>query len=125
MGGDGRLVCALLLGQKRRKRDASPGARLRTRPTPKTLAVEQASARLCARAMDGGVPHGERASGVVLPDPGMQGVEGWQAEAVAVRRQHEGLAKELGRRLMRGVPLGLEGDVFDGDQTRCPFFCGS
>src|SRR5690242_2335799 len=70
--------------------------------------------------MDGGVPHGERAIGIVLPDPGVQGVEGWQAKAVAIRRQHEAMAEERGWRFMRGVPLCLERDVFDGDKIQTP-----
>src|SRR5581483_483578 len=68
-------------------------------------------------AVNGRVPHAERAGRVVLPDPGVQRVERREAEAVASRVQHERLAEQRRRRRMGRVPGGLEDDVLQRDQA--------
>ena len=48
----------------------------------------------------------------------MQRIERWQPEAVPIGSQHKVLTEQLRRRVVRRIPLLLDDDVFDGDQTQ-------
>src|SRR3954452_8342520 len=77
-----------------------------------------AAVATAARAMDPRVPHGERAGRVGLEYPGMQGVERRQAIPVGAERGVELLAEQARLPVVVGVPIGLEHDVLEGDQSQ-------
>src|SRR6476646_415840 len=55
---------------------------------------------------------------VVLVDPGVEHVEGVEAEPVRRRLQHELVPEQARRRAVARVPGGLEHDVLDRDQLQ-------
>ena len=91
-----------LNGRRRRPLDAG---RLRREPSR-------------CRAAHVRIPHREHSARIVLPDPRVERVEGRQAIPVSGRRQVELLTEERRRRVVRRVPVGLEHDILERDETK-------